>query len=231
MPFGNRVLNETIYPADANQWDTAYTKSANALLNTEFERILTPVDTSGTATNLTAIKDGFVLKDRGVLTVKLHVNIGNAATLSVNGAAAAGIYTSNGTTVIADTIAKDAIVAMIFNAGNSRWYILGGGGGGGVTATTLIDTANRRESFTGDGATKVFNFINGTYQLGANRVIVVAVSGIIQQMISAQAPNGSWRENSNKSIAFSIAPPAGAIIDVYYIDHVYGDNINLGNWS
>ena len=178
--------------------------------------------TGGTSTALTATSSGYVLSDMRSISLKLHTDIGQSATININGVGAKGIFTCTGQPVHDKAAIAGSIVLLAYNQAQDRFYVLGMAETTG--STTIIDSAIRRERWTGDGLQTVFDFTNGRYALGGNRLLVVSAGGMIRYL------GVDYTETSPTAITFSEAPPDGAIVEVNYIENFYGDTIDAGEF-
>ena len=179
--------------------------------------------TQGTATALTVMPNAsFQLVDMAMINIKLHTDIGNAAVIDVGGTGPRGIYTTTGHTVLAGAAVAGSVITLVYNQSNTRFYAIGLSE---ITAHTVIDTDIRRERWTGDGVKTKFDFVNGSYIVGDNRLLYVNV-GAVPQLLG-----DSYTESSTTSITFAQAPPAGAIIDVLYAYTLFGDGVDFGSWN
>jgi hypothetical protein len=117
----------------------------------EYDRTPAPVSTvSGDATSITSTVTGWTgSSDMSVINIKLAQDIGEAATLNVNGLGAVPIYKNNGNQPSAGEYKAGAILTLILNTSNNRFYVIGDGGnktilpiGNVVYKGTVASTSN-----------------------------------------------------------------------------------------
>jgi hypothetical protein len=179
MAIKNWILDDPITPDDLNRLELAI---AQANLGGT---------TTGTATNLTAAIDGFTLVDYASAVIKTHVDLNANATLNVNGAGAVPLFTSNGTPVSAGTVKAGSVIQVIYNASNSRFYILGGGGVGYEPVNKAGDTMTG--SLKIDTTIPYILFTEHSAGHDNEQIRIVSNSG--QLLIQDLGNNGVWTKD------------------------------------
>jgi hypothetical protein len=105
--------------------------------------------TAGTASALTVANTGFTLDDFARIVVKLHADVAANATLNVNSTGAKAIYNNANEQISAGVLKQGSIVMFVYNATNTRWYLVSGGGSKDPTYNTVTATTITADSVVG----------------------------------------------------------------------------------
>lgn len=95
-------------------------------IDTVAPNLIIHANSTGTSTVLNVARTGYTLLDGSIVYLKLHVNMSANANITINGGTQYPIYTDQVTRVKDNQCLKDAVVYLIFNKTENRFYIFGG---------------------------------------------------------------------------------------------------------
>ena len=135
---------------------TSITNLGNSItaIQNDFVRGSGAATTAGTATALTAVVAGFTLTDFATIKIKLHVDLGNAATLNVGGLGAVPLYDDTGAALLGGAKAG-SVLTLNYNQTNNRFYVIGSA----AAIQKTIERTDYRTYKTGKDANGIFTTV------------------------------------------------------------------------